>query len=269
MATQRSRLTVEQEIIDVDSEVKNQLFWRRIARTLLFAIFPILTAALAAGNLFIDFSKSDVGRDALNTALGIPLALSLLVGIPFWAESRSALNKAQVRLRKLNAELNSLEVGPDNSDSSAFRSYRDGVPALRDTYRRGADRNRSRHNQFQITVIIGSIMTSVATTATAEQGVWSWIAVALSALVSISAGIISYFKFRERSINLQQTADAIDLEIQAFALSIRRYKNLSPQEAAACFAEEIERIKEEQRKKELQLEQPPEVQPNSPSTPTM
>ncbi|MGW6012711.1 DUF4231 domain-containing protein [Streptomyces sp. NPDC055210] len=112
-------------------------------------------------------------------------------------------------------------------------------------------------------MITGSIMTSVATTASAEQGVWSWIAVALSALVSISAGIISYFKFRERSINLQQTADAIDLEIQAFALGIRRYRNMKGQEAASCFAEEIERIKEEQRKKELQLEQPPETPPGS------
>jgi hypothetical protein len=155
MATQRSRLTVEQEIIDVESTVKKWLFWRRIARILLFSIFPLLAVAIAAGNLFIDYSKPGSGRESLNAALGIPLALSLLVGAPFWVECRNMLDKAQVGLRKLNAELNSLEVGPDNTASSAFRSYRDGVPALRDSYRRGADRNRRRHNQLQITVIMG------------------------------------------------------------------------------------------------------------------
>ncbi|KIQ63904.1 hypothetical protein TR51_22015 [Kitasatospora griseola] len=83
---------------------------------------------------------------------------------------------------------------------------------------------------------------------------------ALSATVSISAGVITYFKFRERSMNLQQTADALDMEIQSLNLGIRRYKRLPPEDAAACFAEEVERLKEEQRKKELQLEQPPEAQ---------
>jgi Na+/melibiose symporter-like transporter len=146
--------------------------------------------------------------------------------------------------------------------SEAFRNYRDSIPALLDDYRRAAEKYRTRHNWFQIAVIVGSILTSVATTASAEQGVWSWLAVGLSSIVSISAGIISYFKFRERSINLQQTADSIDQEVQAFSLGIRRYKNLSLDQAAAEFAEEIERIKEEQRKKELQLEQPPEVQQN-------
>ncbi|KOG24712.1 hypothetical protein ADK34_18520 [Streptomyces viridochromogenes] len=77
----------------------------------------------------------------------------------------------------------------------------------------------------------------------------------------MSAGIIAYFKFRERSLNLQQTADSIDLELQAYALKIRRYRDLPNDQATATFAEEVERIREEQRKKELQLEQPPEATP--------
>ncbi|MFE4855570.1 DUF4231 domain-containing protein [Streptomyces sp. NPDC056670] len=131
---------------------------------------------------------------------------------------------------------------------------------MRDNYRRGADRYRSRHNRFQITVIVGSILTSVATTAATESETWKWAAVALSATVSVSAGIISYFKFRERSMNLQQTADLIERELQAFILGIRRYRirAIDPDKASSDFAEEVERIKEEQRARE-QLEQPPEV----------
>ncbi|WP_328633439.1 DUF4231 domain-containing protein [Streptomyces sp. NBC_00356] len=259
MGETRPRLVIEQEIIEEEANLQDALFWRRFARIVLFVWVPLVIIAIAAGNVLIDFSRPGDGRVALNLPLGVVLLVSIFGGVPFWYQCREGIAAAQMDLLKLGAELNSLEVGVGDNSSTVFRSYRDGVPALRDTYRRGADRYRTRHNRFQIAVIVGSILTSVATTASAQQGVWSWIAVALSALVSISAGVISYFKFRERSMNLQQTADAIDLEIQAYALGIRRYKNLNSQEASSCFAEEIERIKEEQRKKELQLEQPPEA----------
>lgn len=265
MVTQTSLLTVEQKIIDAESVVDQELFQRRLARLWLFGLVPLLVAAITAGNLLIDFSKPGSGRFGMNMILGIPAALSLFASPIYWFDVRSRLTNARVSLRKLKAERESLKSSPQQlepSVSDTFRRYRDSIPTLRDDYRRGADRYRSRHNWFQISVIIGSILTSVATTASAEQGIWSWTAVALSAIVSISAGIISYFKFRERSMNLQQTADSIDLELQAFDLRIRRYRGLSPEEAAGYFAEEIERIKEEQRKKELQLEQPPEVQQN-------
>ncbi|MGH1551760.1 DUF4231 domain-containing protein [Streptomyces sp. L7] len=185
----------------------------------------------------------------------------------FWWECRNNLAGAQVELGKLEVERRSLYSNSDHSFTDTFRSYLDSIPSLRDDYRRGADRYRSRHNWFQITVIVGSILTSVSTTAATQDGLWRWTAVGLSAVVSISAGIISYFKFRERSMNLQQTADSIDRELQAFILGIRRYKirPSDPDKASTEFAEEIERIKEEQRARELQLEQPPEVSQDSAS----
>ncbi|WP_157513972.1 hypothetical protein [Nocardia concava] len=68
-----------------------------------------------------------------------------------------------------------------------------------------------------------------------------------------SAGITAYFKFRERSMNLRQTADAMDQEMQALILTIRRYKGKNPRAAEVEFAEEIERLKEDQRKREQQV----------------
>ncbi|GAA2367349.1 hypothetical protein GCM10010417_31400 [Streptomyces carpaticus] len=64
-------------------------------------------------------------------------------------------------------------------------------------------------------------------------------------------------------MNLQQTADSIDQENQAFTLGIRRYKGLNPNRASAEFAEVVEMLREEQRKKDLQLEQPPEATQNA------
>ncbi|MFJ5728337.1 DUF4231 domain-containing protein [Streptomyces paradoxus] len=265
MAGADSLLAVEQEIIDARAAVTEKLFSRRISRFLLFVVTPAIGGAIAAGNVFGDFSKPGSGRFFMNFLLGILFLFSLIGSTMFWSDRRDELRKAQVALDKALAKKSSLQYSSDlhsQAISNAFRNYFDSVPQLRDDYRRGAQKYRNRHNRFQVTVIVGSILTSVATTAAAEQGVWSWIAVGLSAAVSVSAGIISYFKFRERSMNLQQTADSIELELQAFSLRINHYGpgRVSTDEAPSAFAETIERIKDEQRKKELQLEQPPEAQ---------
>lgn len=60
-------------------------------------------------------------------------------------------------------------------------------------------------------------------------------------------------------MNLRQTADAIEHEYNAAELGIRRYKNLSDEERLTLLAEEVEWLREEQSKREQQLEQPPEV----------
>jgi uncharacterized membrane protein HdeD (DUF308 family) len=219
-----------------------------------------IAGGIVAGNLFIESSD---GRGALNFWGTFGFIASLIASSVVWFQWRTNVIDGSAERLKLEAERKSLQVAETTSPntSGAFHFYYDSIPGFRDDYRRSAEKYRGRHNLFQLAVIVGSILTSVSTTASAEQGVWSWLAVGLSAVVSISAGIISYFKFRERSLNLQQTADAIDLEIQAYSLRIRRYRDLSPDQAATTFAEEIERIREEQRKKELQLEQPPEAVP--------
>ncbi|MFD0414299.1 DUF4231 domain-containing protein [Streptomyces sp. NPDC127108] len=255
-------LDVEVKIVDTESKMRKAVFYRRLSRVCLAAV-PLLDGAItAAVVLFVDFSSVEWGRgDAIGTGV-FALVVASVISIAWakWASDQYSTTAA--RLRKLEIERRH-HLGETSELSGAgaglAAEYREEVPGVRDDYRRSAEHYRSRHNRFQLTVIVGSILTSVCTTAAAEQGVWSWLAVALSALVSISAGVISYFKFRERSLNLQQTADSIDLEFQAYKLGIRRYKGLDPDRAFAEFAEEIERIREEQRKKELQLEQPPEA----------
>ncbi len=239
-------------------------FIRRFTLLWLFVGNPLAISALVLINVLVDWSNDNNSNQvSLNVFAGFATLGSILASIYWWNTHRTKINKAEVELRQLEVErrhLQARDTGATNV-SGAFPEYYESIPVIRDEFRRSAERYRSRHNLFQLTVIMGSILTSVSTTAAAEQGIWSWIAVGLSALVSMSAGIIAYFKFRERSLNLQQTADSIDLELQAFALKIRRYRDLASDQATATFAEEVERIREEQRKKELQLEQPPEATP--------
>ncbi|MGW1215702.1 DUF4231 domain-containing protein [Streptomyces sp. NPDC002499] len=261
---------IDQRLIEIESEISTARFIKRFTLLWLVAGNSTILGSIVAGNYLIDFSHPGDGRVVLNEFGPAGLIISTLASIAFWWNRRTEITKRTVELRQLEVErawFQARDVATADLPS-AFHFYYESVPRFRDEYRRSAEKYRGRHNLFQLTVIVGSILTSVSTTASAEQGVWSWLAVVLSALVSISAGIIAYFKFRERSLNLQQTADSIDLEIQAYSLRIRRYKNLAPEEASTQFAEEVERIREEQRKKELQLEQPPEATPDHRPQPT-
>lgn len=68
-----------------------------------------------------------------------------------------------------------------------------------------------------------------------------------------------YYKFRERSMNLQQAADDLEQEHKAVELGIRAYRKVKSDERLVEFAERAEGIKDVQRKREQQLEQPPDA----------
>ncbi|RCV54710.1 hypothetical protein DEF23_15395 [Marinitenerispora sediminis] len=78
-------------------------------------------------------------------------------------------------------------------------------------------------------------------------------------LVGISSGFMGYFKYKERSFYLQQTADAIESEWEAVEIGVGRYKHIDNEEGRlAEFVEEVHRLKSEQKKRQQNLEQPPE-----------
>ncbi|WP_078876877.1 DUF4231 domain-containing protein [Streptomyces sp. 150FB] len=145
---------------------------------------------------------------------------------------------------------------------SGLRIYREASLDLIDQYRQSAGKNRRVHNFFQLIIISGSIATSTLTAM--NEGSNSLLSVAtsaLSAFVGISAGVTGYFKFRERGYNLQSTADDIEKHYNASQFMLDEYKSddssvpLPEVERLRKFARFVERLKEEQRKRELQLEQ--------------
>ncbi|WP_329364344.1 SLATT domain-containing protein [Streptomyces sp. NBC_01483] len=87
-----------------------------------------------------------------------------------------------------------------------------------------------------------------------------WITVGTSFSVGLAAGFTGYFKFRERSFYLQQTADSIEEEYDAVNLKVGRYKSSADDEAALLeFTERVETLKNDQRKRQQQLDQPTET----------
>ena len=86
-----------------------------------------------------------------------------------------------------------------------------------------------------------------------------WAILGVTFAVGISSGFMGYFKYKERSFYLQQTADAIEAEWEAVEIGVGRYKNIPKEEdRLAEFVEEVHRLKSEQKKRQQNLEQPPE-----------
>ena len=142
-----------------------------------------------------------------------------------------------------------------------LEKYLEETPETINNFRSESKSYRREANLFQILIIAGSVLTTSASSAVVFgiNGIWRLIAPAISIVVTISAGLTAYFKFKERSFNLQQTADAIEQEYENVGLGIGYYKDKKPQEALQLFAERVQFLKDEQKKRQQQLEQPPEL----------
>jgi hypothetical protein len=131
------------------------------------------------------------------------------------------------------------------------------VPQVIAQFQRQAKINRRIDLFFQLTIIIASLLvTGITSGLDLKLGIhYLWPAPVLSLIVSFCTAITGFFKFRQRSFNLQQTADSISQEKTAVTLGIRAYENKPPQEALVLFAKRVVDLREEQQKRQQQLEQ--------------
>jgi hypothetical protein len=119
---------------------------------------------------------------------------------------------------------------------------------------------RTVNNFLQGIIIIGSLAATGTSAIAAELSDIRWATLGITFLVGISSGFMGYFKYKERSFYLQQTADAIESEWEAVEIGVGRYKRIENEdEALAEFVEEVHRLKSEQKKRQQNLEQPPEA----------
>jgi hypothetical protein len=142
-----------------------------------------------------------------------------------------------------------------------LEKYLEDTPGVIKNFRLESKSYRREANISQILIIVGSVLTTSASSAVVfgVNGYWRWIAPVISIVVTISAGLTAYFKFREKSFNLQQTADAIEQEYKAVKLGIGYYIDKKPQEHLHLFADRVELLIDEQKKRQQQLEQPPDI----------
>jgi hypothetical protein len=138
-------------------------------------------------------------------------------------------------------------------------AYREDAYADIDQFRRDSRGYRRVNNVLQGIVIIGALAATGSSALTTALPDFRWVTLGVTFVVGISSGFMGYFKYKERSFYLQQTADAIENEWDAFDVGVGRYKRFTnEEEALAEFVDEVHRLKAEQKKREQNLEQPPE-----------
>lgn len=246
-------------LLEEDEKSHFQLLWLRAGRT--WFIFGNITL------IVVTLSPLLTPPNALSRHwlyLGGVTILSVLVSPIVVYRQYKKTRKTQLHIRKLNymyrRQIEAMESGLDtaskNSPLAHQKRYRDDMPDVVSQYREEADRNRKVHNRLQSIVIIGSVATSAITTASVSYSQARWSAVGVSAAVGLAAGFMGYFKYHERAFSAQQAADAIEREYEAVVLRVGKYITREDKEAYALFAEVVESIRDEQNKRQQQLDQP-------------
>ncbi|WP_233565014.1 DUF4231 domain-containing protein [Micromonospora musae] len=248
-------------IIDAEEKLHLQEIWRKVGLTWIFLgnLTLISLAAIATLKLSEHISRFTI---PLYVVAGVSLLGS--PALAYWQYKRArstriTIKKLHVVRRRTQAESDTESSGDQDSALPAQKRYRDDVPDLISQFREDAGRTRRVHNRFQSIIIVGSVITSAIATASVSFVQARWLTVGASAAVGLAAGFTGYFKYHERSFNSQQTADAIEREYEAVELRVGKYANLKEPDAYALFADTVERLRDEQNKRQQQLDQPVEV----------
>ena len=262
------------ELILMNHKIRETEHWLKIAKTrrkwsnLSLAFGPLLGLLLyAMGWLTVIPWKA---REAIYIP-GAPAAV-LLIAATFWLKTHpghpgkltigkkrayTSEGELEISLARLREERKEI-VGKVKTNRSVRRIiYKEEAFASIDQLRSESSAYRRINNALQGVLIIGSLAATGAA-GLATQLPWvRWAVMALTFLVGISSGFMGYFKYKERSFYLQQTADAIEQEWEAVEVHIGRYKNSKTDEdALEEFVEEVHRLKTEQKKRQQNLEQP-------------
>jgi len=140
--------------------------------------------------------------------------------------------------------------------------YRESVADLIEQYRAESRRHRRVHNSLQVLVMTGSAgSTTVAALDWGQQPTWQGITLTvISFAITLASAFTGYYKYRERSYFLQQTADSIEEELNALMLGVGEYTRFGDDEkgALALFTKRVEGLRNEQRRRQQQLDQPAE-----------
>lgn len=253
------RTEVEFKLFEIEEQIKRKGLFRRFAIVAAAISLSLGLATLAAVNSLIQPELRPSERDLINGIVGISILAIAGAASGALIYLQTKIYALEGRDAKLRASKKSLIERASSDDIATLVVYQESVVEVIRNYRASANHYRRVHNFFQTLIIIGALITTSVTSAASQVSAFRVIAPFVSIIVGIAAGLTGYFKFRERAMNLQQTADAIEHEHNAVELGIRRYRNLPRQEALIIFAEEVERLKDEQRKREQQLDQPPEI----------
>ncbi|WP_331762216.1 SLATT domain-containing protein (plasmid) [Streptomyces sp. NBC_01520] len=149
-------------------------------------------------------------------------ALALVSGAVAWVAApprgRPSLAKLEDMLATNREALRFLSALIHPTLKERRSLYREDVAGVIEQHRTDSRRYRLIHNVLQNLIMIGAASTTtVAALDTRNQFTWQNITiVAIGFSVTLAAAFTGYYKYRERSYFLLQTADAIEEEANAF-----------------------------------------------------
>ena len=162
-------------------------------------------------------------------------------------------------IRDKRSEQASSSIENSNSSGNANsrrKSYKEEATFYIEELRRESQYYRKVSNTVQGIVIVGSLLGSFMAASSFFIREYSWFVAINSLAIGIASGFAGYWKYKERSFYSQQTADLIEHEIESYDLQIGRYESNSPEERNLSFAKEILRLRQDQKMREQNLDQP-------------
>lgn len=256
---------VDAEISDLQARTRHQRIVRALAIAGIIAIVVIESLIIYALVVNIDTISSDPESGA--TVL-FPLALyggiGAVIGIATLGarviDARESLARLRFSLDRAREERKRLLAGGSTSRLSVLNRYKNDLPEVVESLRLMARRYRKRHNWLQSVVILGSLGASAVVALLGESQPGRILAVAISTVVTISAAYSGYFRYKEKSISLQGTADEIEQEHRAVHLGIGVYQGKTPIETLQLFAERVEALRTNQQRQALELDQQVQIE---------
>ena len=204
----------------------------------------------------------------------VPLAIAFCVasyylrrfpGYPEDGFGKSGILEGELELdiSRLRDERKILLASIDTPFKVRRVGYKEDAFSDIDRLRGESGRYRRVSNFLQGTLIVGSLAATGVAGIIGQYPLLRWVILCLTFVVGLASGFGGYFKYKERSFYLQQTADAIEGEWEAVDIGVGRYKRMDEEGALAEFVEEVHRLKSEQRKRQQNLEQPPDARTSS------
>lgn len=176
-----------------------------------------------------------------------------------WGQARPRVSEYELELQLARQRENRkfLAAGADMPIAIRRISYKDDAYTDINKFRTESTRYRRVNNMLQAVLIIGALAATGTSALTASVPDIRWVTLGMTFIVGIASGFMGYFKYKERSFYLQQTADAIEGEWEAVEVGVGRYEKIpTEEERLAEFVAEVHRLKSEQKKRQQNLEQP-------------
>ncbi|WP_327145395.1 DUF4231 domain-containing protein [Nocardia sp. NBC_01327] len=186
-----------------------------------------------------------------------------------WRERRGLLPtrvELEANLEEIRDQIQWDEASKSLDRGLSQRLYMADVPSFIRHFQKDSEKYRKRHNRLQSLVITGSLITTTVAALGDAIPQNRWLTIFFSLTVGVATGFMGYFKFRERSFYLQQSADLIEFELNSMTLRIGDYRDKEREEQALpYFVSRVEAIRDEQRRRQQQLDQPAEASVSGPA----